>query len=154
MLVRTDTPVQDEIDALGPAPKKKRGKPELLVQRAVIRTVKECVRGGWAFHVDSGTGGSRGNASHHKLARFRAGVVSGIPDVFACWPPSPVMTGVLWPPGICWFEVKAPGGKVSDQQAHIHSVLRSCGQRVFVVHGVDETLAALRSIGAPLLVPG
>ncbi len=145
MLIRDDMAVAEEVDFLGP-PKKKRGKPELLVQRAVIRTVKECVRGGWAFHVDSGTGGSRGNASHHKLARARAGVVSGVPDVFACWPRSADA-----PAGCCWFEVKAPGKGATDQQEHIHSVLRACDQRVAVVHSVDETLAFLRHFGAPVV---
>lgn len=143
MLVRDDMTAEAELDWLGApaAPKRKRGKPELLVQRAVIRFAKECVRGGWAFHVDSGTGGSRGNASHHKLARARAGVVSGVPDLFVCWPGG----------GSCWLEVKAPDGKPTDQQLHIHSVLRACDQYVAVVSSVAEAEAALRSFGAPVV---
>ena len=142
MLVRDDMTAAEEVDWLGPT-KPKRGKPELLVQRAVIAFVKRCVRGGYAFHVPNDTGGSRGNASHHKLARHRAGVVSGVPDVFA-----------FWPGGCCWLEVKAGKGKATDQQLHIHDVLRSGGQNVAVVRSVEETEVALRSFGAPVMVSG
>lgn len=143
MLIRDDMPVADEIDALFDAAKSKpkRGKPEQVIQRAVIAFVKRTVRGGWAFHVPNDTGGSRGNASHHKLARHRAGVVSGVPDVFACWPGG----------GCCWLEIKAPKGRVSDQQAHIHSVLRACDQYVAVVRSIEDAEKALRAFGAPLM---
>lgn len=141
MLVRGDMTVAEEVDALGPAPKRKRARPELLVQRAVLRFCKECVRGGWVFHVDSGTGGSRGDASRHKLARHAAGVVAGVPDLFVCWPGG----------GSCWLEVKAPGGKPTDRQLHVHDVLRRRDQYVAVVRSVEEAEAALRLFGAPVV---
>jgi len=136
MLMRDDLPVADEIDWLE-KPAKKRGNPELLVQRAVIAFVKRCVAGGFAFHVPNETGARTGRG--HLFARHRAGVVSGVPDIYA-----------FWPGGSCWMECKADKGKLSDAQEAMLSMLRDAGQHVGVVRGVEDAEAVLRAAGAPL----
>ncbi len=154
MLIYPEMAVADEIDALEAAAKS-RGRPELLIQRSVIAFVKQCVRGGLAFHVPNEAGTSAGRDRNFRLARHRAGVVSGVPDLFVCWPAGSLFygeKGEAWAAGNCWLEVKAPKGKgPSDQQLHAHALLRDAGQRVAVVRSIGDAEAALRSFGAPVM---
>lgn len=76
------------------------------------------------------------NGAHDRRSRMFAakrGVVSGMPDLI-----------VLGAGESCAFlEVKAPGQRVSERQAHTHAELRRYGFTVKVVTSVPEAVAAV-----------
>lgn len=137
MLVRRDVPLADEIDALGPAPRKgkRRQKPELAIQRAILGFVARCCPGSdvRAIPNDSMTRGAQ-------LARRAQGVIAGTPDLV-----------VIAPGGITvWLEVKAPRGVLSEAQKGTHAHWKRNGHHVAVVRSIEDAEAVLRAAGVPV----
>lgn len=62
------------------------------------------------------------------------GLLPGIPDLSVC----------IFGGQILYFEVKAPGGRLSKPQEGVIAMLRAIGARVAVVTSIDEVRAALR----------
>jgi len=63
----------------------------------------------------------------------RNGMVPGFPDIMVITGAGPAM----------FFEVKAPGGRLTDVQQQVHDHLRELGQLVAVVRSIDEVQAQL-----------
>lgn len=62
------------------------------------------------------------------------GMVPGFPDIMVVTGPGPGM----------YFEVKAPGGRLTPAQQDVHDHLRALGQLVAVVRSIDEVQAQLQ----------
>jgi hypothetical protein len=53
-----------------------------------------------------------------------------------------------------FLELKAPKGRVSDEQTACHKALRRAGCVVYVIRSLDEAIIALRECGVPLRIEG
>jgi hypothetical protein len=142
VLVNHALGLAEEIDALGPEPKRKRGQPELQQQAAIVRAlVLALPAGAVVFRITNEQQPRAGATPQQRMgfhaSRKRSGVCPGFPDL-----------GALLPAGACmFFEVKAPGGRLDARQAELHAHLRSIGHRVAVVHDAAEAVAAVRAAG-------
>ena len=138
MLVQQDIPVADEIDRL--APKKRRGNPERLVQRALIdwlrMAIPGCVVAASVNEAPAASANPYSRARFHQ-ARKAAGVLPGMPDLTVCLPGGRV----------AFVEVKAAKGRVSEAQHEIHARLRGLGHLVVVARSIDDAAAAFRLAG-------
>ena len=136
MLIQRDMPLTAEIDQLGPARTKKRQKPELAIQRAILGFIARCCPGCDARAIP--------NDSHTRmaqLARRAQGVIAGTPDLV-----------VIAPRGITlWLEVKAPRGVLSEAQKCTHDQWLRMGHRVAVVRSIKDAEDALRLAGIQVM---
>jgi hypothetical protein len=109
----------------------RRQQPEAQIQRAVFEHFKiRSATGVFAFHPANG--GYR-RPVEAKILKGQ-GVVSGVPDIVA------VRSGQMY----C-LELKAKGGKLSDNQRAAHSLLVSAGAMVATVDNIDDALRQLES---------
>lgn len=116
--------------------KAKRGKPEMLLQRAIRAYISRCVVGGFSWAVPNEVGNI---SKAYLMSRKANGVTAGAPDLV-----------VVFHHGVCFMEMKAPRGTVSPSQAAVHDILRDCGQQIHVVRSIEDAEAALRAAGATL----
>jgi len=130
MLVNQQQSVSEEIDALGPRPKKRRAAPEAGLQKAILQY---CLwRGIFAHHSPN-----EGKRTAITGRRMKAeGMRSGYPDL-TC-----VGRG-----NVLFLELKAPGGVLSDAQKQCHANMRRAGARLAVVRSVEEAEIAFRDAG-------
>jgi hypothetical protein len=134
MLIRHDLALEDEIDTLAPS-RKKRGRPEMGIQRAILGFIARCCPGADARAIpnDSMTRSAQ-------LARRSQGVIAGTPDLV-----------VIAPGGVTvWLEVKAPRGTLSEAQKATHARWRGLGHHVAVVRSIEDAEDALRAAGVPV----
>lgn len=122
-----------EEDALLARPRKKRGNPEAILQRAIIDRLR--FLGVLAVHIPN-----EGKRSAVTGRRMKGdGMRPGFPDL-ACYQHGKHAL----------LEVKAPGGRLSDSQRSTHAELGRHGFLVPVVTSQDEAVAALRVAGFKL----
>lgn len=113
---------------------------EAPIHRAVLERLTEALPGALIHHSpnswpQTGTAAARAQAKHRWL-----GTRAGFPDLVA-----------VWKGQLLAFEVKAPGGRVSPEQAEIGQRIEDNGGRWAVVKSPEDALAALerwRLIGA------
>lgn len=119
----------DEDDILH-APRKKRGNPEAVIQRAIVQRL---IWHGCKVVAIPNEGKRSVQAGR---AMRGTGLAKGAPDLM-----------VLRAGRIGFLEVKARKGRVSEAQAEMHAAFGRHGFRVHVVRSQDEAVAALRSDG-------
>ena len=138
MLEQHEVPLSDEIDRL--APKKRRGNPERLVQRALIDwmrlAIPGCVVAASVNEAPAASANPYSRARFHQ-ARKAAGVQKGWPDLTVALPGGRTV----------YVEVKAAKGRISDAQHEIHARLRGLGHLVVVARSIDDAAAAFRAAG-------
>lgn len=71
----------------------------------------------------------------------KEGMATGFPDLLAIWPGG----------GIAFIELKMPKGRLSDNQAEWLVRLNEYGHHVEVVRSVEDGVAYLRGLGAPVM---
>ena len=108
-------------------------RPEDAIQRAVFQHLRaRAAPNVFAFHV--GNGGYRRPIEAKILHGL--GVVSGVPDVIAI------------KDGRCYaLEIKAEGGRLSENQERVLIKLRECGAMATHCHGLDQCLRLLEAWG-------
>jgi len=111
----------------------RRRNPEAQIQRAVMAHIRaRGVPGLFAFHPANGGWRSKIEAAILK----GQGVVPGVPDV------------ILIHDGRTYgLEIKAPGGRISENQIAAHSAMTQAGAYVCVAEGLDRAIAALEAWG-------
>lgn len=148
MFVNHALPVAAELDwiaaeATKPAPKRKNGSPERVVQRAIIAYVRRVCSGaivGAITNEERGRGDTPLQRARFGMARKRSGVLTGLPDVL-----------VLLPDGrTLLIEVKASGGVLSEAQAEMHERIRANGHAVGVATCIDTARRVLLDAGVTL----
>lgn len=146
--MNTAIPLAEEIDALGePAPKRKRGSPELKAQAAIVAALTLALPAGTVVFRITNEQRARPGATPQQRMRFhqarkRAGLCPGFPDLGALVPGGCVHGRTLL------FECKAPRtGRVDPRQDELHAHLRSIGFPVFVVRDAAEAADAVRAAG-------
>lgn len=73
-----------------------------------------------------------------KVAAMKAdGLMPGVPD----------LTVITKTGKVAFLEVKTPTGSVSNNQKHLHRVLKDRGAKVAIVRSIDDTKAALLEWG-------
>jgi len=87
-------------------------------------------------HVPNG--GRRGKREAAELRL--SGVKAGVPDVLVFTPATNAPKG-------CALELKAPGGRVSDEQRTWLEQLARLGWAVVVAYGYEDALVQLKSLG-------
>ena len=99
------------------------------IQRSIITYLRQVIPNCIAHH--SANEGVRGGSAGYFDGAKRKGMgqVAGFPDIILILPAHI---------GTAYFEVKAPGGKVSEAQAECHYRLGALGYRVGVVQSIDE----------------
>lgn len=154
MLVRTEIPVEDEMDQLVPP---RRGQPtsmadlaasavgrlarktKLKLPRVSERSIQIAIKNHLIFHgvvcVHVPNAGKRSLAGG-RIAKAE-GLHPGFPDLI-----------LLRGGGLVGFlEVKAADGRLSPAQVDCHAMLRRLGQPLEVVRSQDEALAAVKAWG-------
>jgi hypothetical protein len=99
------------------------------IQRAIIDYLRRVIPNSIVHH--SANEGVRGGAAGYFDGAKRKGMgqVAGFPDIILIMPAHI---------GTVYFEVKAPGGKVSAAQDECHDRLKALGYRVGVVQSIDD----------------
>ena len=111
----------------------KRKQPEAAIQRAVFEHLRiRPATGVFAFHCPNG--GARRPIEAAILKGL--GVVAGVPDIIA------IKDGRTHA-----VELKAPGGRLSDNQRATHSAMIGAGVQVAVADNLDDALALLEGWG-------
>jgi len=103
---------------------------------AQIAEYLACVLPADAFATVFPAGGG-GKARGAQLKRM--GMLAGVPDWL-----------VIWQGKSLFFELKAPGGRLSAQQIETHALLRCAGAFVTTVYRLEAVEGALRGFGVPL----
>jgi hypothetical protein len=86
------------------------------------------------IHHSANEMGLQGDAVARQIAKAKTnGMVPGFPDIMV------IAGGGL----TMFFEVKAPGGRLTPAQQAVHDHLRALGQLVAVVRSIDEVQAQL-----------
>jgi VRR-NUC domain len=107
----------------------RRQQPEAQIQRAVFEHLRiRPAPGVFAYHVPNG--GYRRPIEGAILKSL--GVVAGVPDIIA------IKDGRTFA-----LELKAPGGRLSDNQRATHKVMIEAGVQVAVADNLDDALALL-----------
>lgn len=70
----------------------------------------------------------------------REGMATGFPDLIC-----------LWPNGLCFIEMKRPGGPVRESQREWIDALSEMGFRVTIARSSIEAMHFLKDCGAPFL---
>lgn len=144
VLVNHALGLAEEIDALGPEPKRKRknGQPELQQQVAIVTALTTALPPGTViFRVTNEQRPKPGATPQQRMnfhaARKRTGVCFGFPDL-----------GALLPNGrSMFFEVKTKTGTADDRQLDLHAHMRRCGFPVAIVRDAAEAVDAVRAAG-------
>lgn len=116
----------------------KRTAHEAPIHRSIVAYLRQVMPDAIVHH-SAGEGVRGGAAGVMDGAKRKAmGQVAGIPDII-------VLTFV--PIGTLFFEVKAPGGRVSAAQGDIIQRIERFGHRVAVVQSIDDVRKQLASWG-------
>lgn len=115
-------------------------RPELAVQVKIIRWMREAIPGA-IIHHSVNEHSKRGKAGMLQAVRNKhAGMLGGFPDLIVL-PAAEI--------GPFFLEVKAPKGRVSDAQKHVHHMLTDNGYPVAVVRSVEDVQAFLEASAIP-----
>ena len=113
------------------APRRKRGKPERAVQKAVLAWLR--AHGAVVAVTDAG-------AAYRAGAFFGDGIPPGWPDI----------TGLLPSGRFIGVECKAPGGRQSDIQKLIEREIRKCNGIYILARSPTDVRQRLESLGVEL----
>jgi hypothetical protein len=135
-MAMTDTGNAD-FDRLYLHSKPKRRAPEQALQRQIAQFLDTALAGNtWYSTIPLGGGGRVRGAILRSM-----GVKAGVPDMV-----------VIDAGRAIWLELKAPKGRLSDEQTACHKLLRRAGCAVYVIRSLDEAIIALRECGVPLRI--
>lgn len=142
VLVNHALGLADEIDALGPEPKRKRGNPELDSMPSIVAALGLALPPGTViFRITNEQRPSPKSTPQQRMnfhaKRKRTGVLPGFPDLGALLPGGATM----------WFEVKTKTGIAEQRQLDLHAHMRRCGHPVAVVRDAGEAVDAVRAAG-------
>lgn len=144
MLVRPDLSVEAEIDALGPAPKK-RGSPERAAQVAIVAYFRYALPAGSIVAAVKNEHQPRSRTKGGRMRFFAKRKAEGV--VAGFWDLALLLDG----PRTLLVEVKAPKtGRLSGAQRLRHAEAKALGYDTIVVRSVEEAELALRALGVPL----
>lgn len=102
--------------------------PEYKVQVAIVKWLRAVMPSGTIIHHSMNEHQKRGKAGMLAAQRNKtAGVFTGFPDLIVC-----TFSDVFF------LEVKAPKGRVSDNQKVCHQMLEHLGLKVGVVRSVED----------------
>lgn len=136
MTARLPRGYYDESGDPEPAPKRKaRGTLEHGIQVAIVKYLRLALPGAV---INASVNGAylAGNDAERSQAMNKlkaAGMLPGFPDLEILW------RGQHW-----YFEVKGPGGKVSEAQAEVGAMIERNGGRWAVVRSVTEAEECIR----------
>jgi hypothetical protein len=121
--------------ALALAPPRRRQRPEQTLQAAVAKFLRHALgpETWWGAIPLGGGGRVRGGVLQ------RTGTRAGTPDL-----------EIIYKGRVVWLELKAPKGRLSDNQLYTHRQLRNAGSPVYVCRSLDDVMVALRLSGIPL----
>lgn len=108
--------------------------PEYRIQAEIVEYVRLVAPDGIWFHPANGELRDKRTAAKLKWM----GVLPGVPDIIGILPP---------PVGRVLLEVKAPGGRVSEDQDAIRAHCERFEIPFAIVHSVEEAREALRRFG-------
>lgn len=138
MLIRTDIPLGEEIDQLGP---KRRGTPERDFQRWAIKYMRQILPPGSIVaaivNEQRGAGKTDAQRMRYGQARKASGVVSGFFDAAALLPMGMTL----------WIEFKSPTGVISEAQGRIHDQARMLGHKVVIANSPETLRWGLNAAG-------
>jgi len=119
--------------------------PEFHVQVAILEGLARAFPDVFVFAIPNGAAlcanddpAGRKRAIREIAKLKHTGMVNGVPDLCLVW------TG-----GVGWIEVKSATGALSDDQKHVHAVLKAKGHRVEVCRSVDDLIRTMREWGVP-----
>ena len=103
------------------------------IQRAIVQYLRTAIPGNPIVHHSPNEIGLSGKDVARQIAKAKLnGMVPGWPDlVVVCYP------------AVLFFEVKAPGGRLSPAQEQVHMDMIRLGHRVAVVRSIEDVQAAL-----------
>jgi hypothetical protein len=106
---------------------------EFQLHCAVVDVVRRWIMPQWIFtHIASGERRDKVTAARLK----RMGVTAGFPDML-----------FIGPGRVCWIELKAKGGRLSEAQAAIASHLITVGHGYLCSDSFDDVIATLKEWG-------
>lgn len=112
-----------------------------MTEREIQRQIKGwlAAQGILAWAVPNGAHVAGGEKERiRKVAAMKAdGLLPGVPD----------LTIITKQGAVGFLEVKTPTGSVSQNQKHVHRVLRDRGAKVAIVRSIDDTKATLLEWG-------
>lgn len=94
------------------------------IQRDIVRYIKTVIPNSVVIAIPNG---ARRTANGY-AANAVAGLLPGAPDLVIALPEGKVL----------WMEVKAPKGRVSDNQILVHGLLNAAGHSCVVVRSIDD----------------
>lgn len=111
----------------------RRASPEAQIQRAVFQHIKQrAMPGVFAFHVPNG-----GYRKPIEAAIMKGmGVRAGVPDVM-----------VIYQGNVYALELKAEGGRPTENQFKAVEDIRNAGGHAVIVEGLDRALRCLETWG-------
>jgi hypothetical protein len=119
--------------------------PELDVKPETERQIQRSIRAWLAAHgILSWAVPNGAHIAGSKLERIRK--VSAL-KADGLMPGAPDLTLVSRSGGVGFLEVKSATGSVSNEQKHMHRVLRDRGAPVAIVRSIDDTSEALKQWG-------
>jgi hypothetical protein len=111
----------------------KSGCSEFALHCAVADVVRRWIMPQWIFtHIASGE--KRDQITASRLRRM--GVTPGFPDLM-----------FIGPGRVCWIELKAKGGRLSEAQAAVASHLVAAGHGYLCSDSFDDVVATLKAWG-------
>lgn len=102
------------------------------VQKAVLRYLRLTLPHGWIVTHVANKPRSRAQGGKEKALGATAG-----------WPDLQILGPGPDGPSVWFMEIKAPGGRVSDEQRDLHSSLMDCGFSVRIIRSVEDARKAV-----------
>lgn len=133
-------PEDADVVAPKPKPRAKPTAPEHAIQVAIIKYLKLQVPGA-VIHASPGGAVLAGDSERRAIAMGKlkaAGFLVGFPDVLCLWRDA-AGHAHFWT-----FEVKGPGGRLSEDQVWVGNRIQANGGRWAVVRSVDDVQDAIR----------
>lgn len=110
-----------------------RKRPENDIQRSIVKYIQAVLPHGIVMAIPNA---SRRTANG-KPMNAAPGLLPGAPDLVVVLPKAKVL----------WLEVKAPKGKVSSHQIHVHGKLNALGHVCAVVRSIEDVQRAFDHLG-------
>lgn len=119
------------------APRRKPRALEAPIHRSILDWLRTVLPDARVIHVANEVD-ARGADIARAVAKSKSlGMVPGFPDLAVFLPNG----------GIVMFEVKAPGGRLSDNQAALHEWFHQRGHKVATVRSIEDARTALARWG-------
>lgn len=108
------------------------------IHRSVLAYLRASLPAAWIIHHVA----NKPRSMRQGLREKKLGTVAGWPDI-GIFGPSPRGSSA-------WFmEIKAPGGRVSDEQREVHDRLQDAGFSVRIVRSVEDARKAVQDWRLP-----